>query len=430
VAAAAIPSAILLAGAGVCLWAEDPDPDLSLKDTVKAGPFHLAPFLAVKDFGYDSNVRLDADNKVGDYAITVGPGARAVLPLGRKAAVAFWDEIDYVAFARESDLNHVNNTLKAKVHGYMQDFILYADGQQDSFRERPNTEIDFRIRNTTTQGRLGISYRPPSRTGADVYVHRLVYGYNPGKADVPAGTDPNDAENILQQGEIVSDTLERTETNLGLQGRLKVRPRTTFLLDLIGGRINFDSTLPQRDSTTATAMAGFEFDPASSVRGTAKVGYKHLAPDEEAVDGFSGLIADTGVSVRLAGRGELRGVFQRDTGFSTLGDNLYYIQTHYGLNYEHYLTTRLSAEVGHHLYEVDYPIPITVDYETDPGTGMQTPVQEHRRDDITRDMATIRFRLGPTLKIGLAVELWNRDSTFDSEDTDRTTVTTLLEYTP
>ncbi|HET9480974.1 MAG TPA: hypothetical protein VFP98_04390, partial [Candidatus Polarisedimenticolia bacterium] len=45
VSIAAIPSSALSAPA-----AEDPDPDFSLEETVQAGPFHLAPFLVIKDF--------------------------------------------------------------------------------------------------------------------------------------------------------------------------------------------------------------------------------------------------------------------------------------------------------------------------------------------------------------------------------------------
>src|SRR5678815_2806361 len=106
--------------------AEDPDADFSLKETVQVGPFHMAPFFVLKDFGYDDNTRLDARRSSGDFMVTFGPGARAVAPVGRLAAFSIWDEIDYAVFARESDLNHVNNSLRTKLHLYLRDFTVYA----------------------------------------------------------------------------------------------------------------------------------------------------------------------------------------------------------------------------------------------------------------------------------------------------------------
>ena len=98
VPAALFTAALLLGGAGIVPAAEDSDPDFSLDNTVQAGPFHLAPFFVIKDFGYDDNVRLGADRRFGDYTLTVGPGARAVVPFGRRAAWSAWDEIDYAIF--------------------------------------------------------------------------------------------------------------------------------------------------------------------------------------------------------------------------------------------------------------------------------------------------------------------------------------------
>ena len=93
------------------------------------------------------------------------------------------------------------------------------------------------------------------------------------------------------------------------------------------------------------------------------------------------------------------------------------------------------AAVWRHIAERlgDHPAVIGFDVINEPhwgGADLFTFERDRLQPFYDRDVAAIRFRLGPTLKIGLAVELWNRDSTFDSEDTDRTTVTTLLEYTP
>ena len=421
----------LALSASAALCAEDPDPDFSLEETVKAGPFHVAPFLVVKDFGYDDNVRLNSKSPISDYTLTVGPGARAVLPLGRISTLALWDEIDYAMFARETDLNHVNNTLRAKLHTYVRDSIVFIDGQHESYRERPNTEIDTRLRTTVAQGRFGISYRPEPKTRLDAFLQRSGYDYDAGKLEVTDEAGPNAEDVFKDTGEITADTLRRTETMLGFNGRLRVRPRTSALLDLLSGRIDFDRTEPLRDSTSVSALTGLEFDPAGPIRGSLKVGYKHLSPDDDQVSGFSGLVADTAVDFRIAGRGSLKAIYQRDTGFSILGDNLFYVQDHAGLSYEHFVNTRLSVELGRQYYEVDYPLAVTdLDTCEPDGLGGQTCSEGHRLDEVVSDTVAVRYRLGPSLKIGLAYNRWDRDSTFDLEDTQRNTATALVEYTP
>ena len=428
---------VVLALAGATLLppaaavAEEKDPDFSLADTVPVGPFHMAPFFGLKDFGYDGNTRLGSNGGTGDYTVTLGPGARAVAPLGRLAALSVWEQIDYAIFARQSDLNHVNNTLRTKLHAYLKDFTVYADGEQVSTRDRPNSEIDYRIRTTTTQGKVGFNWRPGRRGDADLYVKRTDFHYDAGRPDVPAGADPNQAVLV---GEIISTSLERVETYLGMAGSLRVRPRTSALLDYREGRTDFANAVPQRDLSARSVMGGLEFDPAGSLRGYLKAGVKRLTPDDQAVRGFDGLIADASLSARLLGRGEVRASYQRDTGFSIFGDNLFYVDDRKALSYEHYLNSRLSVELGRQLENVTYPIKVRR-YQPTSDPCMKDPDQfschhQERKDDILGSRLTFRYRLGPALRVGLSVGRWERDSTFNSEDADRTTIATLLEYTP
>lgn len=393
--------------------AEDPDPDFSLDNTVQAGPFHLAPFFVIKDLGYDDNVRLGAEKQTGDYTMTFGPGVRAIVPFSRWAALAVREEIDYAVFARDSDLSHVNNQLRTKLHVYLREITLFADGQQDSFRERPNSEIDFRIRNTTTQGKFGLSYRPTDRGQIDLFMTRVGFHYDSGSVEVGGEVDPN----LEELGDRITNSLERDETGLGMAGRLRIRPHTSLLFEARSGRVDFQSADPQRDSSSNTMMAGFEFDPTGSIRGYIKAGYRRLTPDKESIVGYSGLVADMSVSAHLFGRGEIRASYLRDTGFSTLGENLYYNLTQKGLAYEHYFNSRLSVETGFSIQAVDYPVTFG-------------PPQFLRQDDITTHQVTVRYRLGPSLRLGLTAGRWRRESTFDNENASRNTGAILVEYTP
>ena len=399
---------------------DDPDPDFSLEDTLKAGPFHVAPFFYLRDVGYDDNVRLGTDDKQGDYTLTIGPGARAVMPMGRRAALAFWDELDYVMYATQTDLNSVNNTLKAKGHLYLGHLTPYLEGEQYNIRQRPNFEIDFRIRDITTEGRLGARYKPEGRLAFDVAMVSTDYHYELGNIDVPSDLSDVDAEAIARSAVTSIRRLERTETGGRLGARLKIRPRTTLLVDVEREDVDFQylTATASRDSIAHAGMLGLEFDPSGSFLGYLKLGVKDLNPDSQNLEGFHGPIADMAVSLRVLGRGDIRAGYRRNTGFSTLGDNLYYILDRKGLGYEHYVTGRLSLGAEYALNELDYPV------------DLEGQVPPHRKDDVVESRLTVKYRFGPSLRVGLAFSRWDRDSTIDSEDEDRNTITTLLEYTP
>jgi len=346
------------------------------------------------------------------------------MPLGRLAAWSAWEEVDYAMFARESDLNHVNNIFRTKLHFYLRDLIFQVEGRQLSFRDRPNTEVDFRFRRTATRGKLGLSYMPISRSRVDLFLTREDFRYDPGRPEISDDTDPNTVREI---GENLSTALERVEGVFGMEGRLRILPRTTLLLDAGTSRIDFDSgpadNFPQRDSDSVSAMVGLELDPSGPLRGSLKVGKRHLRPDADDIDGFSDWIADSDMSLRIAGRGYMRTNYYRNIAFSIFGENLFHTLERRGLSYQHHFTGRLSVEAGRQLDDIDYPLPFNV------GTA-SIPVMRHRHDDVRADTVTFRYRLGPSLLVGLAVGRWWRDSSFDENDTSRTTITTLMRYTP
>ncbi len=412
-----ILASFLVAGSSLADVLDDPDPDFSLRDTLAVGPFHVAPFFFIRDLGYDDNVRLGTAETVDDFTLTLGPGARAVMPLGHRGALSFWDEMDFALYATQTDLNTVNNTLRAKGHYYLRDTIAFLEGEQRNFRQRPNNEIDFRIRDITTQARMGGRYRPEGRLGADLSIIRTDFHYELGDIEIPEEVDEED---IVLKATASIRRLERTETGARVGGRLKLRPRTTLLLDVEQADIDFQYlTVPaRRNSLARSAMLGLEFDPSGGLKGFIKAGLKDLEPDSDLLLGYHGFIADAEVSARLGGRGDLKATYVHNTGFSSMGDNLYYILDRKGLGYEHFINQRLSLGLEQVLSEYEYPV------------DLQGQISTHRTDDITETRAQVRYRFGPTLRLGLRVSQWRRDSTIDSEDEDRTTATVLMEYKP
>ena len=409
---------------------EDPDPDFSLDDTVKVGPFHAAPFLVIKDFGYDNNIRYQPDGSAqGDYTITVGPGARAVVPFGRRAALALWDEFDYVAYAQNSNLNSFNNEFRSKLHAYVRENItLLGHLGWRSFRELPNNDIDFRTRHNTTTGKIGALYRPEERGQFELFLDRKKDEYRLGNPDIP---DDINEDLALELGERRIARLNRTATVWGVDTRLKIRSRTTLLFDAETGLVDFDLAEPDRDSRTSRSTVGLEFDPSGPLRGHFRVGLANLTPDNEFFEGYSGLVGRGQLSLRLLQRSRGKLIYNRDTVFSSIANNLYYLNRTWGFAYEHFLSRRLSFELARNLARNDYPQEIIDfgDCQTDQAGQLQCN-KKLRVDHITSNKLTLRYTIRSGVRIGVTYRQWDRDSNFDSQDINRGTLFTSVEYVP
>ncbi len=408
---------------------KDPDPDFSLEDTIKLGPFHAAPFLVVKDLGYDDNLRLNREgNQTGDYSITIGPGARAVVPFGRLSALALWNELDYVAYATQTDLNTVNGEFRGKLHFYLRDVIVFADGKYRSYRERPDDEIDFRMRHNTGNARAGITWRPNTRGRIDVYRENIRENYS--SSSEPIIPDEFDGDLAAEAGERRAEALDREEDYLWVDTRLKIRPRTSLLFDVQKGGIDFDEDGTNRDSSVRSTTAGFEFDPSGPLRGYIRGGVKHVEPDDSTLEGYSGPIGRAQVYWKALDRALVKLLYKRDIVSTVLGDNLLYLSDGVGLGYEHFFTRRISVELARSITDNSYPTELSdLSSCSDSGSGIVCDAKL-REDQILTDTVTFRYVMRPGVKIGLAFRHWDRNSNFDLEDVTRNTIYTTLEYVP
>jgi len=408
---------------------KDPDPDFSFEDTIKLGPFHAAPFLVIKDLGYDDNLRLTREGtQTGDYSVTIGPGVRAVVPFGHRSALALWNELDYVAYANETDLNTVNGEFRGKLHFYLRDIIVFADGKYRSYRERPDDEIDFRMRHNTGNARGGITWRPNQRSRIDIFRESIRENYSSSSEPILPEDFPD--EIASEAGERRAEAQDREENYLWVDTRLKIRPRTSFLYDFQTGAIDYDEDDTNRDSTVVSTTAGFEFDPSGPLRGYVRGGIKHVEPDDPRLEGYSGPVGRAQLYWKALDRALVKLQYKRDTVASILGENLFYLSESKSLGYEHFFTRRISVELAHGIADNSYAMELS-DLSSCTGTGSGIVCDEKLREDrITTDTLTIRYAMRPGVKIGLAFRHWDRESNFDLEDVTRNTIYTTVEYVP
>jgi len=371
------------------------DPDLATTGMSRVGPLYFRPYILIRDAGYDDNIRFDAKRAQGDTTVTAVPGLRGLLLAGTRGGVTVSQELGFVAFQRNSELNHWNDSTRARGVLLLGRAALSLEERYDSILERPNTEVDQRLRRlgnavtgdvrTLSSGRLGLR--------AFVRTERIDY---------------LSSDSITGQ---IARRLNRQEETLAVIGEARVLPKTSLTLESTLGRVNFDDRNLDRDSRTRSLLPGLRFDPAASIQGELRIGLTQLDAVQRSGGGYSGAVGDGHLSTRLGHFGRAKVGFSRALVFSTEPGNLFFIGTSWSTAYEQFFSPRASVEAlyGHGLNR--YPAPDVRPSQPSAGTG---------RDDRTLTyQGTFRYRMNPRVTLTLYAQRFIRNSTLDSLDRDR-----------
>jgi hypothetical protein len=362
-----------------------PDPDLSVEGMRRAGPFHLRPFLALKNAGYDDNVLYDTPEREGDYTLTAGTGLDALLLTGDRGGVFLHGEGDYVAFADLTELNHWDGAARARGILLLKRAVLSLEDRYRSVLERPNGEIDRRLRRDENIVTAAARTRGEGRWGASAFARRERFDYT---SEGEFGSEE------------VARRLNRDESALSLAGELRILPKTTFLVEALLEEADFDRREERRDSRIRSLLPGFRFDPSASIQGEIKIGVARLEARDRPGADYEGTVGEARLSTRLGGRARLKGSFVRELVFSTYADNLYFVSTHWSGAYEQFLSRRLSAEL---LY----------------GRGENRYSEGVREDRLETYQLALRHRPRPSLALQAAMLRQERDSSEDALDRRR-----------
>ncbi|MEE9219109.1 MAG: outer membrane beta-barrel protein [Acidobacteriota bacterium] len=394
--AVVVLAACLALPAGAAQQEEPPDPDLSTEGMRRAGPFYLRPFVALKDAGYDDNIRLEGEGEAeSDVTATLGPGLDTLLLTGDRGGIFLSTEFDYVAFRDHSDLNHWNNYTRARGIYLTKRAALSLENRFISVRERPNFEIDQRLRRDENIVTGAVRSLQDRRLGYRAFVRHRRIDYS---------RDEGDSEDVARR-------LNRREATFSLTGELRVRPKTTFLLEGVYARAEFDDSSEGRDTRAVSVLPGFRFDPSAAIQGEFKIGVISLEAPERPQSDYHGTVGEARLSTRLGNRIRLKGTFERDLRFSTLHENLYYIRTHWTAAYEQFFSRRLSTQLLYGEGENRYPEEVT--------RGGGEPFSGIREDRITTYELSVRYRISDQFSLRARALRQERDSTDDFFDRDR-----------
>jgi hypothetical protein len=368
------------------------DPDLSTERMVRAGPFHIRPFVLVKDIGYDDNVRFESQAREGDATATAGGGLDALVLAGDRGGVRLFQEFDYVAFQTQTSLNHWNGSARARGILLLKRLQLSLEDQFRSERERPSAEIDQRLRRENNALTAALKTLGLGRLGVEAWARDERIDY---------ATDDATLETAV-------DRLNRDEATLSVAGQLRLLPKTTFLLEGRVVRIQFDNQSVERDARKRAILPGVRFLPSASIQGELRAGPLVLEARDRPGGDYRGLVGEGNLSTRLGRAARLKGTFARDVQFSTLTDNLYYVGTSWSGAFEQYFSRRLSGEISYGSSLNHYPMEVT-------RSGV-VPFQGIRDDRFRDYRATVRYRPNPRMTMEASAWRLDRDSTDDFYD--------------
>jgi len=377
------------------------DPDLSTEGLRRAGPLHIRPFVALKDVGYDDNIRFEAQQRQGDFTATAGPGLGALLLTGDRGGIYLSQEYDYVAFRDNPDLNHWNSSARARGIFLLKRAALSLEDRFTSERERPNNEIDQRLRREQNAVTASARTLGRGRLAVRTFVRQERIDYS---SDEPGFED-------------VGLKLNRQENTLSLAGELRVLPKTTFVVEGVLERVAFDDRSQGRDTRTTSILPGFRFDPSASVQGGFKLGVMSLEAVDRSQSDFRGTVGEGSLSTRLGGSARLKSTFARSLVFSIQDNNLYYVSTDWSAAYEQYFSRRLSAEMLYGRGLNHYPEEM-----------IRIPFQGIRNDTLTNYQMSIRYRVNDQLSFSARAHRMERDSTDDFFDRERNLYAIGSEY--
>lgn len=323
-----------------CMAGDRPvDPDLAIENLHELGPIHFDTFFGLRELGYDDNIRLDSRNREGDITATLTPGLRAVILMGDRGGFHLRQKVDYVAFQQNSDLNHWNSSTRVKGIVYLKDFLVSLEDGYTSERERPNFEIDQRIREKRNEVLGKFQTNWTRRLGGRLTVGNTKIQYS------------SDDERTRE----VPLRLNRSEDSFGLLTEYQILPRTTVTIEGIWERADFDDDSEGRDTDSYSFLSGFRFDPSAFFEGILRIGVLSLdAPDRPGSD-FDGTVGDANLTTKLGRRSRVRATFERSLGFSTLKSNLYFLSRYWSVGYEHFLSSRIRVEAVYRQGRNRYP---------------------------------------------------------------------------
>lgn len=357
----------------------------------RLGAFRLTPALRLGG-GFDSNAYSSPEFPVEDVTFVLGPGLRAVVPMGNRGLVDVYQEVSYVYFQDQTQLRDVRNF--TRIGGALggRDFVLRGKGELEQGKVRPSSELDVPLEREARR----------IRGEADVAIgerQELTLAYERARFlhEEPAGR-------VVEES--LANRLDRDEQGAQLGLRRHLTGTTALLVAGIFEEIDYFNDSTERDGRGHGLECGVEFSPNGDVRGEALLGYKRLVPSVSTQAAYGGLTGSVDVIARLGSLFRVRGIFFRNTRPSILDGNWFFVENRLGGSIDIYLTERFYVRSGAIVGRNTYPHPTRF---TD-AAGRE--VSANVEDGFQLYSFSFNYEVGPDFVARLGGDYQVRDSNF------------------
>lgn len=280
----------------------------------------FTPTFTLANAGVDTNVLYEAEDPIDDIVFTLRPGVDYWLRFG-PILMSATSSLDYHYFRESTDQRNLGTEQALRVDLSLTRFTPFVYTQFLDRRERLGVEIDARAPWRRKALGAGIEFRIQSRT-------TLTLSGQQSHLDYEEGAEFRDV--------LLGPQLNRTSRSVELEFGYELTPLTTVQARVQRERETFDSSM-LRHANSWTLAADFEFDPLAFISGDFQFGVRKFDLEAPLLQDFSGLVMSGRLSYTFY-RATLAVTLGRDTQFSYLESDPYYVQTGFGASVSQVLT--------------------------------------------------------------------------------------------
>lgn len=358
-----------------------PLPESAGEARIKWGPLSLDPRLTIGNVGVDTNVFNDADAPVRDVTATVGPAVDSWIRIARLdwsgTSTVTWNYFREATSQRSFDLGQ-----SGRVGLDLGRLVPFVRGTIGRARQRPNLEIDARVRRDATEMTGGLDLLLGART-------RLSFEH---------GVRDLRFDDATLAGESLARALDRRETLTAVRARRALTPLTTFVAEGQAREDRFRYS-PDRDSDSIKVTGGLELRPLALISGRAMIGARKFEPKSVEVPAFEGVVTDVELGYQVRDLTRFVGVIQRDVDYSFEPSQAYYVSTGLRLS--------VTQAIGGGWDVVAHAARTELSYrERLDGVA----VERGRRDRVRAYGLGVGRRLGAEIRLGVDLEYVTRSS--------------------
>jgi hypothetical protein len=314
--------------------------EAALKDARwRLGRFSLAPWMALKDFGYVDNVYGTETNKVSDYTATAGVGLNGFYQPTGKVIIAAGAMPEYVWWKDLASRRVWNGRYRAGVFAYFNRLTIEASGSRTREQQYVSSEFEQPVNLQTDLGKGSLEFRLFGRLALTAGVTSAQIRYR--AADIPGSV----GQQLLE--------LDRNERELRGGLRYYIGEKASLGIGVEASRTEFVG--PGANSSNEGTSPVVEFNaPGDRWSAQATVLFADLKP--RGLSQFVALHKTLG-SARISwntGRMTTSVYAARNLAYSFGTDVPYYLDDRTGVAFDRTIGWRSTLKVFYEVGRLDY----------------------------------------------------------------------------